>query len=92
MSENITEVPMRGEITMKPADPMQVEYTMTITLSLTDWQALKQTLGTEMKYPQHKIRERIEDAIRQTTHIVRGRDDDGNATDPDEELKQDEDL
>lgn len=72
---------MRGEITMKPADPMQVEYTMTITLSLTDWQILRSVLGSEMKFPQNRIRERIDDAIRQTTHTVRGRDTEGDAID-----------
>jgi len=72
---------MRGEITMKPADPMQVEYTMTITLSLTDWQELRSVLGSDMQFPQSKIRERIDDAIRQTMHAVRGRDVEGDATD-----------
>ena len=80
---------MRGEITMKPADPMQVEYTMTITLSLTDWQDLKASIGTEHKWPQNQIRERIEDAIRQTTHTVRGRDDAGDASDKEPDAHED---
>lgn len=73
---------MRGEVEMKAANPMQVEYTMQITLALDDWQKLRESITKDQQsFPQSVIRERISDAVRQVMQTVRGRDADGDTQD-----------
>ncbi len=73
---------MRGEVEMKAANPMQVEYTMQITLALDDWQTLRESITKDPhSFPQTVIRERIADAVRQVMQNVRGRDSEGNTQD-----------
>lgn len=84
---NITEVLVRGEVEMRAANPMQVEYTMQITLALDDWQKLREAITKDQQsFPQSIIRERISDAVRQVMQNVRGRDANGDTQDkaPDE--------
>ncbi len=73
---------MRGEVEMKAANPMQVEYTMQITLALDDWQKLRESITKDPhSFPQSVIRDRISDAVRQVMQNVRGRDTEGNTQD-----------
>lgn len=55
----------RGNVTLKPANPDAVLYTLEMTFTLGEWRSFKEALGTNMNWPVRECRDKIVDAIYQ---------------------------
>ena len=64
----------KNDVTLKPADPDAVLYTLEVTFTLGQWREFKNALGTNMAWPVRECRDKIADAIYQAEKVFYGKD------------------